>query len=315
MRVAGRQQAAAGAVEVARNVQPAQQLDGLHVAARLPDLLPVQDGRTFGIDQDVGQFLDVARIAHRTGRCAVVPGLRYHGLGDVHFPVEHVSGNFEVCRARCAVERLPDGHRDHVRDPLGGRHGRRELGDGSHDVHVRQVLQRSHLVLGERALAADVQDRTLRAERRRNAGDRVGAARARGMRRHLLVTHVDDAYAFIDATVVDVDDVAAAEREDRVHSLVLQRLGDEVATGDHACIAILRFQRVLRGGAGTLGGRPCFDTHGCTLGLGWLSWLRIAGARAGASLQPGGRFMRRWRPSHRHRPVAGWPRSDAGASV
>ena len=47
------------------------------------------------------------------------------------------------------------------------------------DVDVRQILQRSHLVLRQRTLAADVQNRALGAERGGDAGHRIGAARAR----------------------------------------------------------------------------------------------------------------------------------------
>ncbi len=132
------------------------------------------------------------------------------------------------------------------------------------DVDVRQVLQRAHLVLRQRALAADVQDRALGAERGGDAGHRVRAARARGrddaaelarlariavggMRGDLLVAHVDDADALIDAAVVDVDDVAAAQREDRIDTLVLQRLRHQVAAGDHAGVAALALQGVVGG--------------------------------------------------------------------
>ena len=49
---------------------------------------------------------------------------------------------------------------------------------------------------------------------------------------HLLVARVDDADAFIDATVVDVLDVAAGQREDGVDALALQHACDEVAAVD-----------------------------------------------------------------------------------
>jgi hypothetical protein len=130
---------------------------------------------------------------------------------------------------------------------------------------VRQILQRTHLVLRQRALAADVQNRALGAERGRDAGHRIGAAGAGGgdhaaelaglarvavggVRRDLLVAHVDDADALIDAAIVDVDDVAAAQREDRVDALVLERLGHQVAARDHAGVAALALQGVLGGG-------------------------------------------------------------------
>ena len=66
MRIARRQQTAAGAVEIARNVEAAQQRDRLLVAARGPYLLTVENRGPLGVDQNVGQLLDVARIADRT---------------------------------------------------------------------------------------------------------------------------------------------------------------------------------------------------------------------------------------------------------
>ena len=48
----------------------------------------------------------------------------------------------------------------------------------------------------------------------------------------LLVADVDDLDALVDAAVVDVDDVAAAEGVDHVDALGLQRLGDQVTAGD-----------------------------------------------------------------------------------
>ena len=92
---------------------------------------------------------------------------------------------------------------------------------------MRQILQRAHHVLSQRTLATDMQDRAFRAEGRRDARHGIGAARpgggydaaelarlARmavgGVRGDLFVAHVDDADALIDATIIDVDDVAAA---------------------------------------------------------------------------------------------------------
>ena len=125
------------------------------------------------------------------------------------------------------------------------------------DVDMRQVLQRSHLVLSQRTLAADVQDRTFGAKRGGNARNRIREARpggrdhaaelaglaciaVGGMRGNLLMADVDDANPFIDAAIVDVDDVAAAKREYRVDALVLQRLGDQMAARDHAASRLLR---------------------------------------------------------------------------
>src|SRR5262249_46954920 len=131
------------------------------------------------------------------------------------------------------------------------------------------ILERAHLVLGQRTLPADVDDRTFRAKRGRNPGNRICAtgpgccddaaelARLAGvaigrMRRYLLVAHIDDANAFVNTTVVDIDDVTAAKREYRINALVLQRLGDQVATRDDACLAALLLQSVLSCGRSRL---------------------------------------------------------------
>src|SRR5581483_6447146 len=53
-----------------------------------------------------------------------------------------------------------------------------------------------------------------------------------GMAGDLLVPGVDDADAFVEAAVVDVLDVPAAQREDRVDPLALEHPGDEVAAVD-----------------------------------------------------------------------------------
>ena len=98
-------------------------------------------------------------------------------------------------------------------------------------------------MLRERALPADVQHRALGAKGRGNPGHGIGAARSGsgdhatelaglsrvtvgGVRRDLFVAYVDDADPFIDAAIVDVDDVPAAQGEDGIDALVLQRLGD-----------------------------------------------------------------------------------------
>jgi hypothetical protein len=78
MRVARRQQAAARAVEVAGNIESAQQRHRLFVSARGPHLLTVKDRRALGIDKNVSQFLDVARVADRLRRRPVVARLRHH---------------------------------------------------------------------------------------------------------------------------------------------------------------------------------------------------------------------------------------------
>ena len=223
--------------------------------------------------------LDVARIAKGADRCAVVPRLRHDRLGDVDLAVEHVARDFEIARAVGARETFPRRHGDHVGDALGRHHRGREFGDRLHHVDVRKVLQAAHLPLGEGALATDVQNRALRAESRGDAGDRVGAAGAGGgddaaefaglariavggVRRGLLVAHVDDADALVQAAVVDVDDVAAAQREDCVDPFRLERLGDQVAARNDVGVGALALQRVFSGRRFRLLCLQCCFSHG-----------------------------------------------------
>ena len=185
-------------------------------------------------------------------------------MRDVDLAVEHVARDLEVGRTVGAVEALARGHRDHVGDALGRHHGRGELGDRLHHVDVRQILQRRPSSTGASALWPPMcEHRALGAERGGDAGDGVGAAGAGGrhhaaepaglarvavggVRGGLLVAHVDDADALVDAAVIDVDDVAAAQREDGVDALGLERLGDEVAARDDvAASGALLLQRVV----------------------------------------------------------------------
>ena len=53
-----------------------------------------------------------------------------------------------------------------------------------------------------------------------------------GVCRRLLVPHINDADAFIKASVVNVDDMPPAKREDGVHPFALQSLGDKVSAGN-----------------------------------------------------------------------------------
>src|SRR5688500_16133317 len=46
------------------------------------------------------------------------------------------------------------------------------------------------------------------------------------------MAHVDDLDAFIDATVIDIDDMTAAERPDHLDAFVFERLSDKMPAGD-----------------------------------------------------------------------------------
>ena len=249
MRVAGRESAARRAIHVGRDVEPPAELDRRGARPATPDLGAQQHAGARRFHQDVGEPLDVARIAGALGRRAIVIGGRDARPGEVNARVQHVARYLEKRRSGRAVVALAKRHAHHVGDSFRGRYRRRELGDRLHHVDVRQVLQRAHPMLRERALAADQQHRALRAKRVGDAGDRVGGARPRrdhrasglagdapvavgGMGRDLLVAHVDDLDPLVQAAVVDVDDMSAAQREDGLDALVLERLGDQVAARD-----------------------------------------------------------------------------------
>ena len=235
--IARRQQPAGRAVHVARNIEALEQRDGFPVAAAHPDLGPEQDGGSLRFHQELCQRLDVGRVADGPGGRPIAPWLRDDRFVHCDLGVENVAGDFQIAGARGACEAFPCRHGNHVGDTLGGAHACGKLGDRRGNVHVGQILQRAHLVLGQGALPANVQHRAFGTKRGRDTGKRIrkpGAGRGNhaaqpaglarvavgGVGRDLLVAHVDDADIVVDATIVGVDDVAAAEREDRVDAFV-----------------------------------------------------------------------------------------------
>src|SRR3954464_5417275 len=298
VRVARRERSAGGAVHVRRDVELADELDRLLVAARGPDLRAEQHARALGVDEDLREAVDVVGVADALRRRAVAARLaRDDGVLDRHLVVEDVAADLEEDGARSAGHRLAEGHRAHVGHALGRHDVRGELRDRLHDVDVGQVLQGAHLVLIQGALPADQQERALGAEGVRDAGDRVGGARAGGhdraarlsghagvgvggMSGDLLVADVDDLDALVDAAVVDVDDVAATEGVDDVDPLCLQGLGDQVATRDHLLL-----------GCGPVGCR-LFGFGGPRGAHGGLSFSSLRAGSAGA--RGTGCFQSRW---------------------
>ena len=250
VRIARREDAAAGAVHVSGYVECAAKLHRRLVTAASPNLRAEQRGRSLSIDQEIGELFDVRRIADGFRRRAIGARLGDARALDRHLGVEHVARNFQIARSRRAIDRFAKRHGNHVGDALGMRHAGGEFRDRRHDIDVGQVLQRAHLVLAERALAADHEQRTFGAE---GIGDpRHGVGRARSSRGHdtadfaalariavrrmcgdLLVAHVDDLDPLIETAVVNIDDMAAAQRPDHFDTLVLERLRDQVTTRDH----------------------------------------------------------------------------------
>ena len=275
--------------------------------------VPSRIGRPFALDEEVGEALDVGRVADRLQRRPVAPRLGDDGGVGRHLAVEHVARDLEVARPGRAREALARRHRHHVRDALGRRHRCRELGDGGRDVDVREVLQRAHLVLGEGALPADMEHRALGAKRGRDAGHRVGEAgprrrhhaaeapglarvAVRGMGRDLLVADVDDADPLVDAPVVDVDDVPAAEGEDGVHPFAPEGARDEVAarydvaapvlSGEGVGGGVLRHGGCVGGGCGGGCGHGALLVLNPVVGSGLSPYLRVSGLRVRPPVSP-----------------------------
>ena len=113
---------------------------------------------------------------------------------------------------------------------------------------MREVLQGAHLVLLEWTAATNEQHGAFGTESVRDTGDRVGctgtggdygtanagdACRGvSGVRRHLLMAHVDDFHALVERTVVDIDDVTTGDGEDVLHALLLEHLGHNLTAAD-----------------------------------------------------------------------------------
>ena len=180
-------------------------------------------------------------VADEVGRTAVGSAhaiiLWVSNLGRLGFAVHDVVRDFQEAGPWSAVIHFAkrDGH--HFGGTLGGHHQRCKLADRRHHFRVAQFLQSTHAVLLERGVSADQQHGTLRAERVRHAGDCVGGARPRGnnstaeardasvgigsVRSHLFVADVDNLDAFVDASVVDIDDVPPRYCEDVLDALLL----------------------------------------------------------------------------------------------
>src|SRR4051795_4305823 len=106
VRVARGQRAARGAVHVRRDVELAGELDGLLVAARRPHLGAEQDARALGVDEDLGEPVDVVGIADALRRRAVAARLAGDdGVLDRHLVVEDVAADLEEDGTRRAGHR------------------------------------------------------------------------------------------------------------------------------------------------------------------------------------------------------------------
>ena len=181
-------------------------------------------------------------------------GFRDHGSIRFDLMIEYRAGNLEVDRTERTVERLARSHRYEIRNAQRRGHARREFGDRSQHLDVGKILQSTHTMLREPGLAANEQHRTLGAKCIGHAGDCIRRSRSSGdhraaqvpghasitvgsMCRDLFVAHVDDLDPFVDAAIVDIDDMATAQREDRIDAFRLQRFRDKMTARDllHRC--------------------------------------------------------------------------------
>src|SRR5208337_751610 len=132
-------------------------------------------------------------------------------------------------------------------NPLGMRDTARPLGDRPQDAHLIDRLQRQLVILDERASAADQNHRDRVHESVGDPGDGVCDSwpcrddrdartprRARPsvshMRRCLLVTSIDHAETVCAAGRVNRIEMAAVERENLAHTLLLERPYQHLAT-------------------------------------------------------------------------------------
>ena len=188
----------------------------------------------------------VGRLARRAAE------LREPGLVEVARRHQHVHRDLEERRAGDARGGVAHRQLDVLGDARGVVARVGPLRDGPDHVHVVHLLERAAAQVRERALAADHQDRAVRAPGVRDAGDAVGDAGAGGDDRaadlggvqpavrvgrvdgRLLVAHVDDLDALVERAVVDGHDVPAREREDAVDAGHLERARRELSTvGGH----------------------------------------------------------------------------------
>ncbi len=146
---------------------------------------------------------------------------------------------------------VAESHAQDLGDALGVVDRGGELGDRPHQADVVQLLQRAHVGLLQRPLTADDQHGHLGTPGVGHRGHRIGGARAGrdhgtagkagqsgpgvgGVSGGLLVAHVDDADVGIDAAIVNVDDVSAAEGKDRLDPLGLEGPGYQLAARHRA---------------------------------------------------------------------------------
>ncbi len=218
---------------------------------RLSGVVPVdaaarEHDRPLGAGDERGESGDVGRVG-QPGRTMHV-ARRDRGEPILDRLEQEIHGNLHEHRPRASGESGPDRGRQDLGDPARLRHRPRALRDRAEQRHLLDVLEGAAAAEGLRRRAADQEQRTAGARGVGDARHGVGDARAgrhhrdadaacqprvgvAGVGSRLLVPHVDDADALGQATVVDRQDMTAAEREDVPHACLPEDLRDELPAG------------------------------------------------------------------------------------
>jgi hypothetical protein len=221
------------AVELARGARPLDAGSG-------------HQHRTLAGLEDLDRLADLVAIGGEARR--IGPDSRHHHLILLDLAHEDVHGDLEKGRTRNARHGVAHRQLDVLGDPVGLVDRVGVLGDGSHHTDVIHLLERAAAQVVEGSLTANHEDRRVGPPCVGDAGDAVGDTGARGDRRNsdlarvaarpgvrrvdrrLLVAHVDDLDALVDAAIVERHDVTAGEREDALDAGFLERLGCELST-------------------------------------------------------------------------------------
>ena len=263
-----RERAARHAVQVERGAEPLERAARSALALRRPAHLRCRRGSTgrFALARIAAARVDARGSPRRARRRRERARGRQVGVvGHVHQEVErhleeHRPRHVRLRDAERGVDVLGDASR------LGHLHA--PLRDGAHQRRRGPCPGASPCRGAAFGPAPPMHDeRDAGALRVRDRGDDVGDAGARGDGAHagppgharvavgrvaggLLVAHVDDADALVEAAVVDRLDVPAAEREEVRRAVPLERLRDE-PTAVHECHGL----RILTTAAAASSGR------------------------------------------------------------
>jgi hypothetical protein len=243
VRVGGREDPAGHAVDEQRQLRELHQLTEL-----FPRLCPVrarprQHHRVLGRGEQVGGAGHGVGIGPRSVRERATGGDDVVGVDGGH---QHVHRQVDVGRSHPRRTCLTEGVPEHLGQPPGLEGGVRPLRDGTEQLDLWGVLERTHALQGQRVAAAEQDHRRVGVERVGHARDGVGDPRASGdrsdagcegepgvgvggVRSGLFVPHVDHPDPDVLAAVVDRADVAAREGEQRIHPFGRERFRDQTS--------------------------------------------------------------------------------------